>query len=321
MQILGKLFTIVLFTGMVGSMFAVLMLFLQKALTFVLPVWAGMLGAAFYLVPVVMPQLHLISPEEVIWIAGYETASVVWIAGAAAGTGYYLLRVMCAYRAVRSYSLCQEERLLAIYAGCAAGLNIRRLPPLLFGSLKDPACVVTLLRPVVILNEEIILPLSDQELKIVLSHELMHVKRKHHWISGVYDVVSAICWFNPLVWIARQAFSHMCEMDCDKHALRSLAPEAAAKEYTAAMFHLMEKASAAGSKHLGGIGALTFPAVKQRFVNILQQPSKRRSLVLIGLVSLCVALTVWFSVSVSRGMFYPYPLYSHENYEYADTAK
>jgi TonB family protein len=43
---------------------------------------------------------------------------------------------------------------------------------------------------------------SEDRIRIVLSHELAHIKRQDWLIQMVAEIVRAIYWFNPLVWIA-----------------------------------------------------------------------------------------------------------------------
>lgn len=318
MQVLGNLFNIIIFVCMIGSFFTIALLFVQKVLRFALPLWAGIVGAAFYLVPVIVPQVKLISPEETLWIRTYEIATIIWIIGALIFVCYYLLRTLFATRAIKTYVDCENERIMQIYSKYASELNIKKLPPLLFGTLKEPACVVTIFRPVIILNKDIVMQLSDGELKVVLCHELTHIKRYHPLAERIYDVISTLYWFNPLVWIAKSEFANTCEMDCDSRALKILAPEATVKDYSAAMLHLMELSAGAGNGVFSKMGALSFLMAKQRFMGILHRPSKKRNIAMLLIVMIFIALTIWLSTTFSKGMFYPYPAYDNGTYEQAE---
>lgn len=317
MQILGKLFNIIIFINIIGSLFTVMLLFLQKVMRSTLPIWIGILGAVFYLVPIAVPQIKLVSPEEsIMWVEGYAFASMIWLFGAVVFFLYYLMRGLFAYRAIRRYVICKEERIAQIYNNC--GKELKHLPTLLFGTLKEPACVITLNRPIIILNRDIILQLSDKELQAVLCHELMHIKRKHHLAQRIYDLLSVLYWFNPLIWIGKHEFSNMCEMDCDNHTIETLTSEMSVKEYMLAMLHLMELSSKMSNIAFGKIGALGFLKAKQRITNILYSPSKKRNFAMLLVMVLCIAFTIVFSATISRKMFYPYPAYSNGEYEYSD---
>lgn len=311
MQILGNLFNIIIFVCFIGSIFTVLMLFLQKVLHFTLPLWVGIAGAAFFLIPVVIPQVELLSPVINDWMRGYEIASILWILGVVAFTTYFILRGVFAHHAIQFYPICTDKRVNQIYAECTKILEMKKQPALLFGTLKEPACVVTFLRPTIILRKDIARQLSDQELRVVLCHELTHIKRKHHLSQRIYEIVTALYWFNPLVWIAKSEFSYICELDCDNNTIDSIGGQTNTQGYTTAMLHLMELSSAAGNPAFGKIGALAFLLAKQRFTNILHKQSKKRFAVMIIAVAVCATLTISLALTTSGAMFYPYPAYSY----------
>ncbi len=246
---------------------------------------------------------------------GYQIACIVWITGACVSFISHLLLRLFAYRAVKRYSACRDARINSIYSKCAQEFGLSVRPPLLFGTLKEPACVTALLRPAIILNKEIASRLSDNEIHIVLCHELTHIKRKHHLARSIYDVITILFWFNPIAWVAKYEFAYICETDCDKHTLKSRGIPT--KEYTSALLRLLEL-SQARAAHPGRIGALGFLAARRRFADILRRPSRIRAVAVTVLVSLIVAVTIVFSVSTSRGMFYPFPAYTGENRELAE---
>ncbi len=307
MQAIGNLFNIVLFVTMAGSLFTLALLFAKKVLHLVLPLWFGVLGAAFFLIPFIVPQVQLVPPEKTLWIYGYKIACMVWASGAVLFLLYYSLRGLFAYRAIKKYPACKDERVYRIYTECGAAIRMKQMPELRFGSLKDPACVVTLLHPTVIVNEDIVRQLTDSELQIVLSHELTHIKRNHHLFQHIYDLSCCLNWFNPFIWIAKNDFSLSCEMDCDAYTLQTLTGKKSSMDYATAMLRLLELSAGPGKAAFGRIDALGFLLVKQRFSNILNKPSKKRRIVTMAVLTLFAVLVIAFSTMVSRTYFYPYP--------------
>jgi TonB family protein len=56
---------------------------------------------------------------------------------------------------------------------------------------------------------------SDDRIRIVLAHELAHVRR-HDWlVQTAAQVLRAVYWFNPLVWLAAQRLRLESEQACD----------------------------------------------------------------------------------------------------------
>lgn len=310
MTSLGHLFNIILFVTFVGGVFTFLSLIARKALHLILPLWFGICGIIFYLVPFILPNLWLIPPEETSWIYGYRAACVVWFAGMLLFSAYYAARSALARCALKRYPPCDNARINRICSDCAAASGLKKAPPLFFGSLNEPACVLTGPRPAIILNSSIAARLTDRELKIILCHEVTHIKRKHHLYRPVFDIVSILHWFNPLVWIARNDFAEHCEIDCDKSALSVLKDSVSGHDYAAAMLRLMELSSVHGGQNGKGAEALGFILAGRRMSHILKQPSKYRLIAGRVVLLLLLVFTIILSACASRGHFYPYPAHS-----------
>ncbi|OKL39920.1 hypothetical protein A3841_16235 [Pontibacter flavimaris] len=57
--------------------------------------------------------------------------------------------------------------------------------------------------------------LHAQEREQVLAHELAHVKYGHTWDVLLYEVLSAILWFHPAVWLLKQELRDVHEYQAD----------------------------------------------------------------------------------------------------------
>lgn len=85
-------------------------------------------------------------------------------------------------------------------------------------SIKSPVLVG-------ILKPTIMLPASrelDLELRMVLHHELIHLKRKDLWVKMLVLVVSCLHWFNPLVHLLRKDIHIWSEISCDEEVVRGM---------------------------------------------------------------------------------------------------
>ncbi|WP_276496818.1 M56 family metallopeptidase [Pontibacter litorisediminis] len=58
-------------------------------------------------------------------------------------------------------------------------------------------------------------PLQPQEREQVLAHELAHVKYGHTWDVILYELLSAILWFHPAVWLLKQELRDVHEYQAD----------------------------------------------------------------------------------------------------------
>lgn len=310
MQILGKIFNALLFVSAMGGIFCVLSLFAARVLRCALPLWVPLCGMALFCVPILSPEVSLLSPERQDWLSGYRIACWIW----AGGCGVFLLcdivRAALAKRALKGYPRCNNERITAICAHCAQTIGLKKAPALYYGTLENPVCVTGAIRPALLMDKAIVERLNDTELSAVFFHELTHVKRRHLLWERIYDVVCLANWFNPFAWIARREFSLHCEMDCDDKALKASQGEMAQREYALAILRLLELSTIRATQPGRGAGALSFLLAKRRLKRITAKPSKIRERMLCAALAVSLALTVALSLRFSREHFYPYPAYS-----------
>ena len=65
----------------------------------------------------------------------------------------------------------------------------------------------------------VLLPLrsySDEELRLVLTHEAIHIARNDSYSKFALVSIAALCWFNPLVWLAMRKSAEDIELSCDE---------------------------------------------------------------------------------------------------------
>lgn len=318
MEILYNAFYIILFTTMMGSVFTLLCLLMNRVFRIALPLWSGILGMALYVVPVLSPGLFLVSPEEQVWLKGYETASMVWACGIMAFVPYSLLRILFARRAISGCQACDEESIGVICARCAAMAGLKRIPEIYFGVLDDPACVVGTLRPKILLNREVAVGLTDTQLTAVLGHEIMHIKRGHMVLGKIFACICVLNWPNPFVWMAKKEFDVLCEIDCDKHTLKALRVSIDHKVYAQTMLRLLEQAAAGVSVSGSRLSVSGFLAAKRRVALIMNRQSARSGIFSKAILAVAVIMVIYLSAVMSRGHFYPYPAY-YRGIEYSQT--
>ena len=310
MQILGKIFNALLFVSAMGGIFCVLSLFAARVLRCALPLWVPLCGMALFCVPILSPEVSLLSPERQDWLSGYRIACWIW----AGGCGVFLLcdivRAALAKRALKGYPRCNDERITAICAHCAQSIGLKKAPALYYGTLESPVCVTGAIRPALLMDKVIVERLTDTELSAVFFHELTHVKRRHLLWERIYDVVCLANWFNPFAWIARREFSLYCETDCDDKALKASRGEMAQREYALAILRLLELSTARAAKSRKAFGALSFLLAKRRIERITQKAPRFKSGMVCVVLALSLALTVALSLRFSREHFYPYPAYA-----------
>ena len=60
---------------------------------------------------------------------------------------------------------------------------------------------------------------SAEELELIFHHEIVHIGRMDAWNKFFFVFCTAMCWFNPLMWIASARSAEDLELSCDETVL------------------------------------------------------------------------------------------------------
>ena len=147
-------------------------------------------------------------------------ASVIWGVGAVLGLLAVLVGQVQLSRFARNARLLQDPDWTLLLSEASERLRLRR-PVRLLQSLENPMPVTWgWWRPVVLLPAEAAQWPTERR-RIVLLHELAHVKRCDCLTQAIARVVSALYWINPLVWLAARRMCVEREQACDDLVLNS----------------------------------------------------------------------------------------------------
>jgi len=302
---ISDIFGIIVFLSIIGSTAVILLLLFDKMTRTVLPFWVYIFLMISFIFPVTSSD-SVIFYHEPMRNRNFEIAGMVWLIGSVAMTLLLFVKTLIAKRMLMSYTVCLDDRTLALYKEINERVGLRRLPPLLCGNTKEPACVIFTWRSHVVLHNDIMDEMSDNELQTVLTHELLHIKRRHTALRRLLDFICCIHWFNPVLWIGRHEFALACETDCDRSVVKAYGDTLSAIEYAKIMVKLMEVSAARRKPSYMSLGALDFWAAKYRIETLIKKPSKLKRIIGIGACAVIVGFTLWQSVQISKSYFYPF---------------
>lgn len=111
---------------------------------------------------------------------------------------------------------------MEIAAEVAKAINLKSMPQIRTCLEGGTASVMGVIRPMVILPQDFNTKYSAEEQRLVLAHEMMHIKRKDLWAGFLALSFRAINWPNPLAHIAAHYFRIDQEAACDASVLKAL---------------------------------------------------------------------------------------------------
>lgn len=143
----------------------------------------------------------------------------IWVAVLLATFVLVGVRVLAARRWRREWRLITDHDLLTLNERLSVKLGLFQ-PPVLFeaDSCQSPM-VFGALRSAIVLPSHLVADSSSEELRMILAHELAHVRRGDlvgNWFS---TAVAALFFFHPGVWLALRESRLAQEMACDELAL------------------------------------------------------------------------------------------------------
>jgi len=159
---------------------------------------APIVAAAEALVP--RPPLH--------WKAW---ALLAYVAGVIVVAVWTLVQLIALRRTLRRATPVTEGGLSQRFARLCREMSVRRTPRLLLSPEPVAPMVFGLFRPVVMVSAST----PESELDTMLAHELAHVRRRDTWVNWFQILITAVWWFNPVVWVLSRALRKVREDCCD----------------------------------------------------------------------------------------------------------
>ena len=114
-----------------------------------------------------------------------------------------------------------DKRILEIFQGQIEDAGMVKPKPK-FKLITSPDAVTPLTIGLFKRSTRVILPTNtytDEELKLIFRHELIHIGREDSWSKFFMMFCTAMCWFNPLMWIAMKKSAEDIELSCDETVL------------------------------------------------------------------------------------------------------
>ena len=117
---------------------------------------------------------------------------------------------------LRSQESCVTDRLLRMCQEEGRRLGVLRFPRLHLSSQVESPLLVGVWRPSIILPDQRNQTFDEAELRLMLAHELTHLRRHDLAWNWLPTVATWLFFFNPLVWLMVRRWSEAQEAACDE---------------------------------------------------------------------------------------------------------
>jgi bla regulator protein blaR1 len=123
-------------------------------------------------------------------------------------------------------------------AGTLRDFNSRRSVKLCVSSDVTTPAAIGFFRPAIVFPAGLLSQLSADEIKVILLHELAHLRRWDDWTNLSQKLVKAVFFFHPAVWWIENRLTLEREMACDDVVL---AQTASPRAYASSLISFAEK--------------------------------------------------------------------------------
>ena len=143
-----------------------------------------------------------------------------WLAGMLAMLGAMLTLHLRLLRRLRADGVPPSSRVVSILREAGELAGLRRVPQVcVTGAVRAPA-LFGVLRPVILLPQDVAESYDAAALKLIFLHEIAHLQRRDLWTQVLASLILAVHWFNPLAWWAGRRLRVEAEMAADALALK-----------------------------------------------------------------------------------------------------
>ncbi len=158
----------------------------------------------------------------------------------------------------------------------AANMQYKKYRLIVSPNAKTPLSVGLFRRKIcVVLPEK---EYSPEELKLIFQHEIVHIGREDGWAKFFLLFCTAMCWFNPLMWIAMRKCADDLELSCDETVLLDADAEER-RQYAELILN-----TASNGRGFTTCLSTTASAMRYRLKNIMKTKVRRSGILVVGFI-------------------------------------
>ena len=214
-----------------------------------------------------------------------------WLVAVLIMIGLLIQRVFFVSSLIRQ-STPANENLLSQLNRCASKMNMRQGMDLRISPNATSPSVCGLIRPVILIPDNLTDHLNKRQMDAILMHELAHIKRGDLWVNLVQALLQIAYFYNPLLWVANAVIRRTREQAVDEMVL--VAMDEHAEEYPETLLNVSKLVWSKPMLSLRLIGVVeSKSALTSRIKHILSRPFPKSARIgLVGLASIFIAAAV-----------------------------
>lgn len=207
---------------------------------------------------------------------------LIWFVGAMAFAGWHFYCYRRFSKRLLENSIpIPEDTAATLLSSLKVALDVHGDVKLMLNHKIASPMLVGLRRPMILLPASSI---SERDLKLVLTHELMHLKRKDLWVKVLALIAGTLHWFNPFVHVLRKDVSTWGELSCDE-ALASEMSHEERKHYGEAILNTLDNHSSMNTAFYSPL-CESKKHIKRRLIRMLNVKKTKKSITVLAVAAI-----------------------------------
>ncbi|HEU6447412.1 MAG TPA: M56 family metallopeptidase [Verrucomicrobiae bacterium] len=237
----------------------------------------------------------VVSPKPVLAAKGRLLLSAVAIS--AALLVWLLIRWLQVLRHIWKADASEHLTGLVVGLKCWPGMKFLPDPVVKKTSNVMSPAVCGLFRPAILIPQSLADNFSDEQLRAVLLHELIHLRRGDIWMNCAQALLQIVYWWHPLLWLANARIRRLREEAVDDAVM--LALEGNSEVYAPTLLEVAKFAFRRPLASLGLVGILeSRSALRQRIERLINFSAPRKA----GLTAVSViGIFVFSAIALPMG--------------------
>lgn len=159
-----------------------------------------------------VPQMQPTTPASIPALTWAQMLTLVWLAGILLFLTWHGVAAWHFWHSLHPWCRAVDANTRSLYEQLCQELHLSHPPRLMQCRKLYTPMAIGLLRPTVLLPRE---RLTQQQLEMVLRHELTHIRRHDLWYQLLILTARGMHWFNPLVHLMGHMAQRDMELACD----------------------------------------------------------------------------------------------------------
>lgn len=211
----------------------------------------------------------------------------IWFIGFILSISYILLSHIRFIRYTRKWcEPIKDPQLLSIIQNLRTYLNLNSKLKVQYCKILNSPITVGLIHPIILLP---CIPFDEQEITLLLSHEMIHCKRKDIYYKTLVSFVQALHWYNPIIYLMKNRIYFECETSCDECVLTT-ANEDTRLQYGEIIIDMIRQPNVKGST-LSSAFFIEKKKIKERLSGIMNNKIKQNGKLMITCIAVIMTLS------------------------------